>query len=252
MLNSSLNNVGVVILAAGDGKRMQSSVPKVMNLLRDKPLVAHVVQTAEVAGFNIKPVIVVNPNHNLVQEYLQDKAVYVVQDKQLGTAHAVGCAENALKGKADYIIVLYGDMPFITAASLQYLAQVSAEEKSAVSLMTVHVDSFDGWKAQFADFGRIKRDADGNILGIVEKKDATPEELAITEVNTSYFCFDANWLWQNLKDVKNENAQQEFYLTDLVKIARAQGAKIGTVQIDPKEAIGINTKEHLEIAHTIN
>lgn len=245
------NKVGVVILAAGDGKRMKSSVPKVMNLLRNEPLVAHVVKTAEEAGFGLKPVVVVNPNHNLVQEYLGGRAVYAVQDKQLGTAHAVGCAESILKGEANYIIVLYGDMPFIKPASLQHLAEVSAAEKSAVTLMTVCVDSFDEWKAQFADFGRIKRDEEGNILGIIEKKDASPEELAITEVNTSYFCFDAQWLWQNLKEVKNQNAQAEFYLTDLVKIARAQGAKIGTVQIDPKEAVGINTKEHLDIAHTI-
>jgi bifunctional UDP-N-acetylglucosamine pyrophosphorylase/glucosamine-1-phosphate N-acetyltransferase len=251
MLNSNLNKVGVVILAAGEGKRMKSTVPKVMNLLRGEPLVAHVVKSVENAGFAVKPVIIVNPNHNLVQEYLGDRALYVVQKEQLGTAHAVGCADRVLKGKTDCVIVLYGDMPFIKPASLQHLVDTYNREKSAITLMTVTVPDFNDWKAQFADFGRIKRDEDGNILDIVEKKDASPEELAITEVNTSYFCFDANWLWQNLKEVKNQNNQKEFYLVDLVKIARAQGAKIGTVQIDPKEGIGINTKEHLDIAHNI-
>lgn len=243
--------VGVVVLAAGDGKRMQSSVPKVMNLLRGEPLVAHVVQSIEGAGFDIKPVVIVNPNHSLVQDYLKERASYVVQNEQLGTAHAVGCAESVLKGKAHCVVVLYGDMPFIKPASLQYLVETYYREKSAITLMTVTVPDFDGWRAQFADFGRIERDSEGNILSIVEKKDATSEQLAIKEVNTSYFCFDADWLWNNLKAVKNENAQKEFYLVDLIKIGRAQGVKIGTVQIDPKEAVGINTKEHLDIAQAI-
>lgn len=262
MLSSNVNNthpsavfdspqVGVVILAAGDGKRMKSSIPKVMNLLREEPLVAHVVRSVEGADFGVKPVVIVNPSHSLVQDYLQERATYVVQNEQLGTAHAVGCAEPVLKDKADCVVVLYGDMPFIKPASLQYLVETYYREKSAITLMTVTVSDFDGWKAQFADFGRIERDEEGNILSIVEKKDATPEQLSIKEVNTSYFCFDADWLWRNLKAVKNENAQAEFYLTDLLKIAREQGAKIGTVEIDPKEAVGINTKEHLDIAQAI-
>ena len=245
------NKIGVVILAAGDGKRMKTNVPKVMNVIPGEPLVSHVVKAVEESGFALKPVIVVNPKHTLVQEYLADRALYVVQDQQLGTAHAVGCAENLLKDKADYVVVLYGDMPFIRPESLRHLADVSGAEGSMITLMTVVVDDFIDWKAQFADFGRIKRDENGNILGIVEKKDATPEELMLAEVNTSYFCFNASWLWQNLKAIKNENAQQEFYLTDLVKIARDQGVKIGTVQIDPKEAIGINTKEHLDAAEQL-
>lgn len=251
MLNSSLNKVGVVILAAGDGKRMQTGIPKVMNLLHEQPLVAHVVQSVESTQFGVKPIVIVSPNHTLVQDYLGDRAVYAVQDKQLGTAHAVGCAQNLLQDKSDCVVVLYGDMPLIKPASLQHLVDTHNREKSAITLMTVVAPDFEGWRAQFADFGRIKRDEDGNILCIVEKKDATPEELSITEVNTSYFCFDAAWLWQNLKEVRNENNQKEFYLVDLVTIAREQGAKIGTVQIDPKEAIGINTKEHLDIAQTI-
>ena len=251
MSNNNSDKIGVVILAAGDGKRMKSEVPKVMNLLKDKPIIDYVVQNVEASGVCEKPVIIVSPKHTLVQDYLRDRGIYVVQEKQLGTAHAVGCAEDALQGQADCVVVLYGDMPFIKPASLQHLVDTYNREKSVITLMTVTVPDFEGWKAQFGDFGRIKRDEDGNILDIVEKKDASPEELTITEVNTSYFCFDAHWLWQNLKQVKNENNQKEFYLVDLIKIARAQGAKIGTVQIDPKEGIGINTKEHLDIAETI-
>lgn len=243
--------VGVVILAAGDGKRMKTGIPKVMNPLRGEPLVSHVVKSVEGTAFNVKPVVVVCANHTLVQDYLLDRAHYVVQELQLGTAHAVACAEKVLKDAVTSVVVLYGDMPLISSSSLERLAAVHQESGSVVTVMTVSVADFSDWRAQFADFGRVKRDEDGNISSIVEKKDATPEELAITELNTSYFCFDAAWLWQNLKVIKNENVQKEYYLVDLITIARARGAKIGTVSIDPKEAVGINTKEHLDIAHAL-
>lgn len=244
-------SVGFVILAAGDGKRMKTGIPKVMNPLKGEPLVSHVVKAVENTGFGTKPVVIVCANHTSVQDYLKDRADYAVQDKQLGTAHAVSCAESLLAGKTDSVVVLYGDMPLITSATLKHLAQIHTEYNDVVTLMTASVADFGDWRAQFADFGRIKRDAEGNIVDIVEKKDASSEELKITELNTSYFCFDAAWLWKNLKEVKNQNAQQEYYLVDLIRIARAQGQRIGTVAIEPKEAVGINTKEHLEIAEAI-
>lgn len=247
-MSHNKSNIGVVILAAGDGKRMKTGIPKVMNLLKDEPLVAHVIKSVEQAGFGVKPTVIVCANHTLVQDYLGDRAAYVVQEKQLGTAHAVSCAESTLQGKAESVIVLNGDMPLISSGSLQHLAKMHEEYKDVLTMMTVVAPDFSGWRSQFADFGRIKRDETGNILGIIEKKDASPEELAITEINTSFFCFDAGWLWNNLKMLRNNNAQQEYYLTDLVKLAREQGRRIGTVSIDPKEAIGINTKEHLDIA----
>lgn len=246
-----MQQVGVVILAAGDGKRMKTGIPKVMNPLHGQPLVAHVVKSVEDAGFGLQPVVVVCANHTLVQDYLGTRASYAIQEKQLGTAHAVSCAESELQNKVGSVIVLYGDMPFISSDSLKHLAKIHEEYKDTLTLMTVTVSDFSDWRSQFADFGRIIRDEQGNILGIVEKKDAVAEQLAITEVNTSYFCFNAEWLWKNLKALRNDNVQKEYYLTDLVTLARAQGQRIGTVSIDPKEAIGINTKEHLEIAEAI-
>lgn len=246
-----MTSVGFVILAAGDGKRMKTGVPKVMNVFKGEPMVSHVVKAVEETGFKSQPVVVVCANHTLVQDYLKDRADYVVQEQQLGTAHAVGCAESLLVGKTKSVVVLNGDMPLITSATLKHLIEIHTEYKDVVTLMTTTVADFSEWRAQFADFGRIKRDTEGNILDIVEKKDAIPEELKITELNTSYFCFDADWLWKNLKEVKNQNAQQEYYLVDLVRIARAQGQRIGTVSIDPKEAVGINTKEHLDMAEVL-
>lgn len=243
-----MNKVAIVILAAGDGKRMKTGIPKVMNELKGKPLVGHVVEAVEHTGLVDKPVVVVCANHTLVQDYVGERAMYVVQEKQLGTGHAVGVAEPLLKGKADTIVVLYGDMPFIRPASIQKLVREHAASQNVLTLMTVTVPDFADWRTQFNDFGRIIRDTSGHIVNVVEKKDATSEQLTITEVNPSYICFSASWLWNNLYKVSNSNAQGEYYLIDLIKIAFEQGDTVGTVAIDPKEAVGINTKEHLDIA----
>ncbi len=240
----------IIILAAGEGKRMQTGVPKVMNLLRRKPLIDYVVTAAEKA-FGVKPVVVVNNKHTLVQDYLGNRAEYAVQVEQLGTGHAVMSAEALVKDRAENIIVLYGDMPCITNESLKRLAKEHLTQNNTLTVMTLTAENFDDWRSQFADFGRIIRDKNGGLLKVVEKKDASPEELAISEVNTSYFCFKADWLWENLKKLQNNNQQKEYYLVDLVKMALEQGKKLNTLSVPAEEAIGINTKEHLELAEKI-
>ena len=241
--------IGIVILAAGKGKRMQSELPKVMHLLHEKPLIDYVVRSAEDLG--IKPVVVVPDDSNLVREYLGSRADYAVQTERLGTGHAVLMAEDALAGKADHVIVLNGDMPFITSQSLASLIDDHATRNNILTLMTVTVPDFRDWRSQFYDFGRIVRDERGEINKIVEKKDASPKELNILELNTNFFCFNAGWLWKNLKNLKNNNAAGELYLTDLVKAAFDEGVLLSSVNINAREAVGINTKEHLEIAHHV-
>lgn len=242
--------IGIVILAAGKGKRMQSELPKVMHPLRGRPLIDYVVNAAE--ELKIKPVVVVADDSNLVREYLGDRADYVVQTERLGTGHAVQMAEGSLNGKVDNVLVLYGDMPFIKASSLRNLIDDHVSRSNMLTLATVTVPDFRDWRAQFYDFGRIIRDENGDIIRIVEKKDASPAELNIKELNSAFFCFNAEWLWRNLKNLKNNNAAGELYLTDLVKIAFDTGVALSSVNIDPLEAVGVNTKEHLEKAHNIN
>lgn len=241
--------IGIVILAAGKGKRMQSELPKVMHSLRDKPLIDYVVSAVEKLG--IRPMIIVPDDSNLVREYLGERADYAVQTEILGTGHAVSMAENALAGKCEHVIVLYGDMPFITAESLSKLIDDHTARGNMLTLMTTTVPDFHDWRAQFYDFGRIIRDENGDIVKIVEKKDASPAELNIKELNSAFFCFDADWLWKNLKKLKNNNAAGELYLTDLVKIAFDEGVPLSSVNIDSREAVGVNTKEHLAKAGEI-
>jgi len=251
-MSEKLSKVGVVILAAGKGTRMKSNKLKVMHDLKGTPLIDHVVRCVESLKLEKKPVVVVCSDDPSVEEYLKDRAEYVVQKEQLGTGHAVTVAEEKINGFANDVVVLYGDMPFITPESIEELVETHRGRHNVLTLMTVTVPDFEDWRAQFYDFGRIKRNPEtGHVVGIVEKKDATPEELEIKELNTSFLCFEAEWLWKNLKDLKNENAQKEYYLTDLVKAAFLRGDKISSITIETHEALGINTKEHLEVAETL-
>ncbi len=242
----------VVILAAGYGKRMQSELPKVLVPLHGKPLSLHVLEAVVASGVCQKPVVVVGQKRELVMETLGSTYRYVTQDEQLGTGHAVLSTAPLLEGKAENVLVLNSDVPYIKPASIHMLAEMGENSEAVLTLATVTVPDFLDWRAGFADFGRIIRNAEGDIVKIVEKKDATSEELLITEVNSGSYSFKAEWLWKNLRELNNENAQGEYYLTDLVAAAVAEGAEIASVAIEAKEAIGVNTKEHLELLHNLN
>ncbi len=236
----------VIVLAAGLGKRMGEKIPKVLISLAGKPMVKYLIEAIKKSGVDEQPVIIVAPdNKDLIKQALNG-CDYVVQDKQLGTGHAVLCAEDFLKGKSDDILVLYGDMPLVSAETIKKINQTHLSEGKVLTMATVKVTDFEDWQKGFYDFGRIIRDSDGKVNQIVERKDATEEQLKIKEVNPSYFCFKADWLWQNLDKLENKNIQQEYYLTDLAEIACAQGQEITTVEIEPKEALGVNTPEQLE------
>jgi bifunctional UDP-N-acetylglucosamine pyrophosphorylase/glucosamine-1-phosphate N-acetyltransferase len=244
-------SVIAIILAAGDGKRMQSITPKVMSLLHGRPLVDYVVSAVEESRLTEKPVVIVSPKHTLVQEFLKERATYIIQKEQLGTGHAVGSASDLLKNKFENIIVLYGDMPFISSSSIKKLISEHEDQKNTITMATVVVPNFLHEYRALYSFGRVVRDSSGKIIRSVEMKDASEEEKNIKEVNPCYYCFQSDWLWPHLASLKNINAQSEYYLTDLIKMAIDEGQKISSVSIDPYEAIGINTKEDLETAHTL-
>ena len=248
MSNTLPNNVGVVILAAGHGTRMKSELPKVMHELDGKPLVGHVVENARAAGIVQKPVVVVSPTSNLVRAYFGDTVAYAIQEKQLGTGHATAAASSSVPTDVEHVVVLYGDMPFLRSDSIARLVRRHIERVNTLTMMTVTVPNFEMPYVPFFNFGRVIRDKQGQIVDSIEKKDATPEQVAITEVNPCYYCFRTDWLWEHVEKLKNDNVQNEYYLTDLVRMAIQEGARISSVATDPHEALGINSQEDLALA----
>ena len=241
----------VVILAAGKSKRMGVDIPKVLLPIGERPMIFHLLEMVEKTGIDPRPVIVIGNGAESVRHMLDSKYEYVVQDKQLGTGHAVLCAEKALRGKADAIVVLYGDHPCIQAETLRKLISLYEKDQPEITMATTMVDDFEDWRKPLYDFALIVRNSNGEITPNVDKKDATPEQLAIRELNPSFFCFKAEWLWENLKKIGNENSQKEYYLTDLVRIAIDQGKRVLTVDVNPLETLGVNTPEHLELVRKL-
>ncbi len=231
-----------VILAAGKGTRMHSELPKVLHSILGKPMIWYALQTS-LAVTSEKPVVIVGHQAEQVQEALGDQARFVLQEEQLGTGHAVEQAKSLLRGKTEYVLVTYGDMPLLTGDTLKKLVDAQRFHEGPMSILTVTVDDPRG-------FGRIVRDEDGNVQAIVEEAEATPEQLAIRELNTGVNCFSAAWLWQALSKIKLSSAG-EHYLTDLVEIAVSEGRSVKAISIaDADEMIGVNTRVHLAEAST--
>ena len=229
--------VDVLILAAGMGTRMKSATPKVLHELLGKPMAVYILDA--VRGLCAEPpVVVVGSGAEQVKAKLGDKARFVLQEPQLGTAHAVGCARGLLEGKSEAVIVANSDFPLITSETYTALLEEHFKNGAKLTVCTVMADDPRG-------FGRVLRDASGRIMRIVEDKDATPEQKKIRELNSNPYCFDAAWLWASLEKIK-KSAAGEFYLTDLIQIAYDEGLSVASIEVkDRDESIGINTRVHL-------
>jgi len=236
--------IKIVILAGGKGKRMQSENPKVLSPLADKPMIKHLLESVQKI-YNEKPIVIVGYKAELVEKELGDSCLYVLQKKQLGTGHAVSCVEEAC-GDTEHVVVLLGDQPFISPETIENLVEKHLAHKTKITFATTELPDFEDWRKAFLAFGRILR-KDAEVFGIREYKDATEEEKEIKEVNAGCYVFDAKWLWENLRKIKNENSQKEYYLTDLFHIAFEENEKIETIKISSREALGANTKKELEI-----
>ena len=229
-------NLTVCILAAGQGKRMLSDLPKVLHCLADQPLVGHVLATAREISEQDPIVIYGHGGEQLCAEFINDPIVWVEQREQLGTGHAVGQALAHIPHDS-MALILYGDVPLLQASTLNRL--IAAAEPSGFGLLTAVLENPSG-------YGRIVRDADGKIVSIVEEKDATPAERAITEINTGIMAVKSEYLHRWIPELRNENAQGEYYLTDCVAAAVAQDISIeGITATSIAEVTGVNNRMQL-------
>ena len=235
--------ITAVLLAAGQGTRMKSSLPKVLHPVAGKPMIWHALQAIQQSTTE-KPVVVVGHGADEVTKYLGDSAQTVLQEPQLGTGHAVMQAESLLRGKTDLVVVCYSDMPLLRGETLQKLVETQKQNKGPVSLLTVVAENPRG-------FGRIIRKDDGTVTAIVEEYVATPEQLQVKELNVGGYCFDANWLWDALQRIPKNPKKGEYYLTDTIELAVKDGLSVhATVMDDLEETIGVNTRVHLSEVET--
>ncbi|MDR3559921.1 MAG: bifunctional UDP-N-acetylglucosamine diphosphorylase/glucosamine-1-phosphate N-acetyltransferase GlmU [Negativicutes bacterium] len=233
-----------VILAAGKGTRMKSSLPKVLHQVGGKPMVEHVLTAAQKAGA-VKNIMVIGFGADSVCETVGPQAEYVVQAEQLGTGHAVMQAHAALAGFDGTIMILCGDTPLLRTELLVRLFDAHRQAGAAATVLTALLPDAHG-------YGRVIRDPQGKVVKIVEQKDASPAELAVNEINTGIYCFEARPLFDALAGITCENAQGEYYLTDVIGILVAKGDKVWAATAeDHRETLGINSRLQLAEAEKI-
>jgi bifunctional UDP-N-acetylglucosamine pyrophosphorylase/glucosamine-1-phosphate N-acetyltransferase len=212
-----------VILAAGQGTRIKSDLQKVLHPLMGKPMIAYAVETMRALA-DAPPVLVVGRGAKEVRETVGENAVFVEQAEQKGTGHAVLQARETLRGRTDLVLVTYADMPLLTVDTLCQLVEVQRENAGPLTMLTLIAE----------------------VLRIVEEAVATPEELAIRELNVGVYCFDAEWLWSHVDQIPLTLLKEEYYLTDLVGMAVTEGHRVEAVTThDEAEGLGINTRVHL-------
>lgn len=238
-------SLAVVLLAAGHGTRMLSKKQKILHEVAGVPMVWHVFEAAQSVA-DTPPVLVIAPDEEGVPKLLGEQAVYVYQGQQLGTGHATQMAAAVLQGKTEQVLVTYGDMPLVRAGTIRQLADIQKKSNAIITLLTVYGEPT-------SSFGRIVRNPDGSVQEIVEvaeaKRRTTAEALLnIRELNVGIYCFDANWLWDQLPHLPLRQARNgvEYYLTDMVTLAREQGLKVEALPLaDADEGLGAGTRAEL-------
>jgi bifunctional UDP-N-acetylglucosamine pyrophosphorylase/glucosamine-1-phosphate N-acetyltransferase len=232
----------VVVLAAGQGKRMKSDLPKVLHAVRGKPMLLHVLRAASALGAQ-RTVVVLGHGHDQVEPLLPAGHVVALQPEQHGTGHAVLCAaEQILPGP---FVVLAGDTPLITGAVLLALVEHHRVSGAAATVLTMDLDDPSG-------YGRVVRDAGGDVVKIVEHRDATADERRLTEVNSGMYVLPAPLALEILGEVGSDNDQGEIYLTDVIAGLRARGERVAACKVeDASLLLGVNSPEELALAESL-
>jgi len=231
--------LAVVILAAGKGTRMKSGLPKVLHPLLGKPMLSYVLDTARSLRPQKNLLVVGHQAKRLIETFPTWPGIFVKQFPQLGTGHALQTAQKEMKSFQGTVMVLYGDVPLIEKGTLTKMLQVHRREKAVLTLISTEIENPKG-------YGRIIRDPQGHLLKIVEEKDASPQERKIREINTGLYCFDSGFLFSSLSKLTRKNRQKEYYLTDLVQLARGKGLPLSVFfHSRSEEVLGINDRSEL-------
>jgi bifunctional UDP-N-acetylglucosamine pyrophosphorylase/glucosamine-1-phosphate N-acetyltransferase len=232
-----------LVLAAGLGTRMKSSRAKVLHEVLFRPMILHVMDTVKTLGLDQTYVVVGHQREKVAELVGRYPAKCIIQEDQLGTGHAVLSAEKELHSFGGTVLILSGDVPLIRPETLQAMLAAHAQNKPVLTLMTTTMDNPSG-------YGRIMRNSQGRLLGIVEEKDTTNEQKKIKEINAGIYCAEADFLFDALKKVTTDNKQGEMYLTDIVKISIDAGLQVdifsGAIS---EEVLGINSRNELAEAN---
>ena len=241
-----VSNTAAIILAAGKSTRMKSEAPKVLHEVCGQPMLWYVMRACRDAGVS-RLVVVVGHRKDAVIEAVggADDITFVEQVEQKGTGHAALVCRDALSDCTGQVLVIAGDMPLIRSQTLDALLAENRRTGHAVTLATSVLDDPTG-------YGRIIRDENGALAGIVEQNDCTPEQRRVSEVNVSYYCYDAARLFDLLSRVGNDNANGEYYITDTVRLALDGGMGAGAVAAVPAEdAMGVNSRSDLAVVNRV-
>ena len=237
-------NLVAVILAAGKGTRMRSKYPKVLHKVGGKPMLQHVIDAATVAGCDDK-VVIVGHEAELVEKMVGSQGKIALQAEQLGTGHAVMQTAEALKGFTGTALILCGDTPLLEGEELKKFCEAHKASGAAATVLTAVMDDPFG-------YGRIVRDEKGNVQAIVEQKDATEAQKAIKEINTGIYCMECPLMFDVLATLTNDNAQGEYYLTDVLEKLNQAGQKVGGVVTEDSDMVmGINSRKQLSVAEGV-
>lgn len=236
--------VQVVIMAAGEGTRMKSKLPKVLHQVCGRSILDYVLDAADCIS-DSKPIVVIGSGSDLVRTHIGDRCSFAYQAERLGTGHAVMMAAPLLDRAREYTVVLAGDTPLITGQTISKMLDYTLEKGFDTVAISAIVPDPSG-------YGRMLREPDGSFKAIVEHKDASEEEKRVTEVNASMFCFKTDALLSTLDKLDQDNAQNEYYLTDVLTILKGQGKRLGIYAMDDySEMLGVNNRVQLAEADAI-